>query len=173
MPSWPPGSRGWPPPSGSRRSRAPPSWGGTQLLVAEVLDQFGQDFSGALVRFSVQGANAQPTTSSQITNSTGRVAFQDRGSNLGFDTIVAFVDLNNDFRLDPGDPYDTANVVWLRKPGQGYWLVASDGGIFAFGPSANFEGSAVSARLNRPIAGMASSPTGLGYWLVASDGGIF
>lgn len=27
--------------------------------------------------------------------------------------------------------------------------------------------------LNKPIVGMASSPSGLGYWLVASDGGIF
>jgi hypothetical protein len=28
-------------------------------------------------------------------------------------------------------------------------------------------------RLNQPIVGMASSPTGQGYWLVAADGGIF
>ena len=27
--------------------------------------------------------------------------------------------------------------------------------------------------LNKPIVGMASTPTGHGYWLVASDGGIF
>jgi hypothetical protein len=28
-------------------------------------------------------------------------------------------------------------------------------------------------RLNRPIVGMAATPTGRGYWLVAADGGIF
>ncbi len=56
--------------------------------------------------------------------------------------------------------------------GKGYWLVASDGGIFAFG-NAGFFGSTGAIRLNRPIVGMAATPTGKGYWLVASDGGIF
>jgi hypothetical protein len=54
----------------------------------------------------------------------------------------------------------------------GYWLVASDGGIFAYG-DAPFSGSAGALRLNEPIVGMAPAPTGAGYWLVASDGGVF
>ncbi|GIU89623.1 MAG: hypothetical protein KatS3mg010_0722 [Acidimicrobiia bacterium] len=56
--------------------------------------------------------------------------------------------------------------------GRGYWLVASDGGIFAFG-DARFLGSTGGLVLNRPIVGMAASPSGRGYWLVASDGGVF
>ncbi len=56
--------------------------------------------------------------------------------------------------------------------GGGYWLVASDGGIFAFG-DARFFGSTGGIHLNRPIVGMATTPDGGGYWLVASDGGIF
>jgi hypothetical protein len=56
--------------------------------------------------------------------------------------------------------------------GQGYWMVASDGGIFAFG-NAQFYGSTGAIHLNRPIVGMAATPDGHGYWLVASDGGIF
>jgi hypothetical protein len=56
--------------------------------------------------------------------------------------------------------------------GGGYWLVASDGGIFSFG-DARFFGSTGALRLNRPIVGIASTPDGGGYWLVASDGGIF
>ncbi len=56
--------------------------------------------------------------------------------------------------------------------GQGFWLVASDGGIFSFGDS-HFFGSTGNLRLNKPIVGMASTPDGKGYWLVASDGGIF
>jgi len=28
-------------------------------------------------------------------------------------------------------------------------------------------------RLDKPVVGMASTPSGSGYWLVASDGGIF
>ncbi len=54
----------------------------------------------------------------------------------------------------------------------GYWLVAADGGIFAFG-DAQFHGSMGGLPLNQPITGMAVTPNGGGYWLVASDGGIF
>jgi ribosomal protein L24E len=56
--------------------------------------------------------------------------------------------------------------------GAGYWLVATDGGVFSFG-SAHFYGSTGAIHLNQPIVGMASTPSGHGYWLVASDGGIF
>ena len=56
--------------------------------------------------------------------------------------------------------------------GKGYWLVASDGGVFAYG-DARFRGSAGDIHLNEPIVGMAATPDGGGYWLVASDGGIF
>ncbi len=56
--------------------------------------------------------------------------------------------------------------------GLGYWLVASDGGIFNYGDAAFF-GSAGAMTLNKPIVGMAATPDGKGYWLVASDGGVF
>ena len=56
--------------------------------------------------------------------------------------------------------------------GLGYWLVASDGGIFSEG-GAPFTGSTGGMVLNKPIVGMAATPDGKGYWLVASDGGIF
>jgi hypothetical protein len=56
--------------------------------------------------------------------------------------------------------------------GLGYWLVAADGGIFAYG-DAGFYGSTGSIKLNEPITGMAATADGNGYWLVASDGGIF
>jgi hypothetical protein len=38
--------------------------------------------------------------------------------------------------------------------GNGYYLVASDGGIFAFGTGAQFQGSAGSLKLVQPIVGM-------------------
>ena len=56
--------------------------------------------------------------------------------------------------------------------GGGYWLVASDGGVFSFG-DARFAGSTGAMTLNKPIVGMAATPDGGGYWLVASDGGVF
>jgi hypothetical protein len=56
--------------------------------------------------------------------------------------------------------------------GLGYWVVAADGGIFAYGDAA-FEGSTGGIHLNAPVVGMAATPTGHGYWLVAADGGVF
>ncbi len=54
----------------------------------------------------------------------------------------------------------------------GYYEVASDGGIFAFG-TLGFYGSMGGKPLNAPIVAMATTPTGKGYWEVASDGGVF
>ena len=66
--------------------------------------------------------------------------------------------------------------------GDGYWLVASDGGVFNFG-NAGFMGSMGGQPLNKPIVSIAPGPYALnfsnfslqatGYWLVASDGGVF
>ena len=61
----------------------------------------------------------------------------------------------------------TANA---GAPPGGYFLVASDGGIFSYG-DAVFRGSRGGKPLAKPIVGMAT--TGGGYYLVASDGGIF
>ena len=41
--------------------------------------------------------------------------------------------------------------------GHGYWLVASDGGIFSFGDAA-FYGSTGAIHLNQPVVGMAATP---------------
>lgn len=54
----------------------------------------------------------------------------------------------------------------------GYWLVALDGGVFAFG-SADFRGSLGGTRLNAPVVGIARARGGDGYWLAAADGGVF
>ncbi|HEX7166450.1 MAG TPA: L,D-transpeptidase family protein [Acidimicrobiales bacterium] len=56
--------------------------------------------------------------------------------------------------------------------GDGYWLVAADGGVFTFG-DARFHGSTGSIALNQPIVAMAATTTGDGYWLAAADGGVF
>ena len=54
----------------------------------------------------------------------------------------------------------------------GYWKVASDGGVFAYG-AASFYGSAGDLTLNTAGGGHGRHPRWHGYWLVASDGGIF
>ena len=72
-----------------------------------------------------------------------------------------------------GAPLNKPVVGMAAAPdGGGYWLVASDGGVFNFG-DARFFGSTGGAPLNKPVVGMAVTPDGGGYWLVASDGGVF
>lgn len=65
----------------------------------------------------------------------------------------------------------------------GYWLDASDGGVFAFGDSRYYgsvpglglhpAGSGQPNSLDAPIVGMVPSADGGGYFMVASDGGVF
>ncbi len=56
--------------------------------------------------------------------------------------------------------------------GQGYWEVASDGGVFSFG-SAQFFGSMGGKLLNQPIVGLVHDSDNSGYDEVGSDGGVF
>jgi hypothetical protein len=52
------------------------------------------------------------------------------------------------------------------RTGRGYWLIAVDGGVFAFG-DATYLGSG--ATTGRRFIGAAPTPTGNGYWLVGDD----
>ena len=75
--------------------------------------------------------------------------------------------------LDADAALAAAGVPMRRPvPPTGYRLVASDGGVFAFG-GAPFLGSTGALRLARPVVGAAATGSGQGYWLVASDGGVF
>ena len=73
---------------------------------------------------------------------------------------------------DQGRPLLLSGFQLCRSPpadatGRGYWLVASDGGIFDYGDAAFF-GSTGGQLLNQPIVGMAVTPDDGGYWLAAS-----
>ncbi len=71
-----------------------------------------------------------------------------------------------------GTPLNRPVVGMAIDPATGgYWLVATDGGIFAF--NAPFLGSTGNIHLNQPVVGMSGDQSGNGYWMVASDGGIF
>ena len=67
--------------------------------------------------------------------------------------------------------YPVAMAAMAATPdGKGYWIVDSDGGVFAFGDAA-FQGSKGSQPLNAPVVGVASTAAGKGYWLAASGWG--
>jgi len=56
--------------------------------------------------------------------------------------------------------------------GKGYWLVGSDGGVFAYGDAA-FYGSMGDKVINGWIVGISSTKNGKGYYLQGSDGAIY
>ncbi|MEO7442455.1 MAG: hypothetical protein ABIW46_02860, partial [Acidimicrobiales bacterium] len=119
-----------------------------------------------VARVSVTSGGQQangPSASASITNDGRLVAFSSNATNL----------VAGDTNGAP-DVFVADRTVATTASGtaRGYRLVASDGGVFAFG-DATFVGSTGALRLAQPIVGMAATPTGRGYWLVASDGGVF
>lgn len=56
--------------------------------------------------------------------------------------------------------------------GPGFWQVATDGGVGAWG-GAQFWGSMGGKPLNAPMVDLVPTADGLGYWCLGADGGIF
>jgi hypothetical protein len=119
---------------------------------------------GAGVYLGAFAFNMAPSTPHQ-----GYYAYGSQGGIVGFGNDNFLTYLGN-LALSPlNQP-----IVGMAQTadGAGYWMVAADGGIFAFG-DAQFYGSMGGTPLNQPIVGMAATPDGRGYWMVAADGGIF
>lgn len=56
----------------------------------------------------------------------------------------------------------------------GYWLIAGDGGVFAFGNAAPMDPNPLPGmKLNGDIIDAGGTPTGRGMWLLGADGGVF
>jgi hypothetical protein len=55
--------------------------------------------------------------------------------------------------------------------GNGYWMVGSDGKVYAFGDAINF--GLIAPPPAQPIVNMVATPTGLGYWLLGRDGSVY
>jgi hypothetical protein len=72
----------------------------------------------------------------------------------------------------PADAAPLTTAPALSRPSTGYWFVAADGGVFAYG-DAEFHGSTGDIKLQKPVIGMAAPVNGGGYWMAASDGGVF
>jgi VCBS repeat-containing protein len=56
------------------------------------------------------------------------------------------------------------------RGGAGYWLLAKDGGVFAFGDAPYF---GPNRNQGHDIVGLAATPTGDGYWTCDDDGDVF
>ncbi len=100
-------------------------------------------------------------------DSSGNLYISDSGNNLVERVVLATDQLG--FFAGTGQAVAPSPSGIVR---QGYWLTASDGGVFSFG-DANFYGSLAATKLNAPVVGITPTPDGKGYWLTASDGGVF
>jgi hypothetical protein len=112
-------------------------------------------------------------------------------SGVGVDVVVAgtYFGVNNDtsqgfiavYKVTNGSNNSLGSGSW--PPGtcipnvppcstEGYWMTATDGGLFAYG-NVQFFGSMGGHPLARPVVGMGATPDRGGYWEVATDGGVF
>jgi hypothetical protein len=132
-------------------AKGPPS-GGNSITI------YGSGFA------AVSGVNFGSVPASFAVNPTGSITAVVPPGTGGSTVDVTVRNADGSSRAVVADRYTADD--------RGYWLTASDGGIFTFG-DAPFYGSTGGSHLNRPIVGMAATPDGRGYWLVASDGGIF
>jgi hypothetical protein len=143
------------------------------------IDQAAYDGGGNATSTAIQfdfvcadGTEVSGTIAYQMLNTTpnqGYYIYDQFGDVTGFG--------NDNYLLYLGTPATldlTAPIIDMvpTPDGNGYWMLASDGGIFAYG-DATFFGSMGGKPLNAPVVGMTPTANGAGYWLVASDGGIF
>jgi len=166
-------------PSGPNIAPAATLAGGTmRTITASILDSQGHALPGgrAYASLSAAAGGGSATIGGTPLGSTPQLFTADNSGHLsihyttpstlpnsGTDVLVVQNMLSN--------PTLTITDVY-KYAVQGYWLVATDGGIFSFGLS-QFHGSTGNIHLNQPIVGMTSTPDHAGYWMVASDGGIF
>ncbi len=146
---------------GSRRGRAPWSMAVAMVTLIAVATTGVTTISGG----ARAGATVQPVAHTPTAPSADRFWLATSSGALYPFGLPGYG--------SPGTPLNRPVVgVVPTADSQGYWMVASDGGVFSYG-DAHFYGSTGALRLNKPIVGLAATADHKGYWLVASDGGVF
>lgn len=99
------------------------------------------------------------------TDSSERPQFKDKG-------VLPFGDTHF-FGSPTGTALGGPVVAMASTPdGNGYWLAAANGSVFAYGDAGHY-GGAQELHLQGPVIGMATTVGGLGYWLVTMDGAAY
>lgn len=76
--------------------------------------------------------------------------------------------------MGPADPPTGAVVGIAATPsGDGYWLVAGDGSVYAFGDAGHYGSGREVLGEDDFVIGMAATPTGPGYWLLDVAGEVY
>jgi hypothetical protein len=182
-----PGDANFLPASGTVPLSIFPATSSTVLTVSPVSTSYGDEGAVTISATVTSGTTGSPTGSVTVQDGGDAVctiALHSNGPNTSSGTCPSL----GGTQLPPGSYALTADypgdgnyqssasparsLTVADDSSQGYWEVASDGGVFSFG-TAQFYGSTGGSALNAPIVAMTSTPDGGGYWLVAKDGGVF
>jgi len=154
-----------------------PDAGATVGSITPTLNASGADDDGDALQYAYHITGPSVDVSSGWVGGTWTVPphLLDPGTQYQLVTSVkdpagATGSLTTNFRVVP---LPTAADVITTSTANGYWQVASDGGVFSYG-DAQFYGSLPGLGIHTTsIMGMARTPTNAGYWLVGTDGGVF
>ena len=86
-----------------------------------------------------------------------------------FAAVTVGIRLDGALAAGPGAGTVTAQSTPMKLVA-GYWMLSSDGHVYAFGAATKF-GESVGALPGR--VDLVSTPTGAGYWVLTETGGIF
>ena len=141
-----------------------------------VEDNFGNLYIGDYSGNSVRLVSAATGKISTYAGTSGTVGHTGNGGPASAALLEGpsqvWLDASGNLLINDYTDNTIRQVTQASPTGLGYWMAASDGGIFNEGTTAGFYGSAGATSLNKPVVGIASAPNA-GYWMVASDGGIF
>ena len=157
--------------------RTSPTDGATAGTNTPLLSAVATDDDGDALQYKYQVTGPSVSVSSAWTGNSWAVPARTLDPGVSYDWTVTVKDpagasatRSSTFTVAP---LPTAGDVVSSASGDGYWQVASDGGVFSYG-DAKFYGSVPGLGLHLTnIMGMARTPSGKGYWLVGSDGGVF
>ena len=76
-------------------------------------DTNGTPYAGKTIRYAITGVNATPTTLAATVGPDGNAVITDPGTNAGPDTVVAFLDFNNNGTREPAEPQASALATFV------------------------------------------------------------
>ncbi len=147
------------------------------------VDGVGEVPTNAYLWFQTLPGGSSPTPGPVQTNCVSHLSAGSVVGGAALDDGTGYYEVDtsgNVANFGAASCYGDLSGVHLNKPivgmtvdrqTGGYWLVASDGGVFAF--NAPYLGSMGGRVLNKPVVGLSATLNGTGYWLVATDGGVF
>ncbi len=126
--------------------------------------------TGTITRVSAALAGGTEATGTRVDGNTGDTVPENNGSDPAIGLTGQFVTFTTDGNLTGTRPASTEGTGWEpaifmygtpSPSGTGYWPVAADGGVFAFG-GASYHGSLGGMSLNKPIVAAAATSDGGG-----------